>query len=262
MMLTRRQIAFDGVLLAAATAGASGTLLGWSDSPVRIAGGLILSMFTPGYALLRALFPRALKATEQYALSIPLSFVAAIVIGATLDFTPIGLSASATVALLWAVTVGSLAVSYVRGMGRTPRSLRRRQAAQAVGSSAMVLSAVLIGAAAVGAAASLVEASRTTPKPFTALSVDGANGVQPAGTPLTVTLDNEEGQSVEYDLQVTAHGAELEHVDGVQLDSGKQYSLQLPVLPSDDTAGADVIAYRSGDPSPYRLVHVGPASAP
>jgi uncharacterized membrane protein len=261
MMLTRRQMAFDGVLLVAATAGASSTLLGWADSPVRVAGGLVLSMFTPGYALLRALFPRALKATEQYALGVPVSFVVAIVIGATLDLTPIGLSASATVALLWAVTVASFAVSYVRSRGRMPRSLRGHRTAPAIGPSAIVLSAVLIGAAALGAAASLVQASRTTPKPFTALSVDGANGVQAAGTPLTVSLDNEEGQPMQYDLQVTANGAELERVDGVQLDSGKQYSLQLPVLPADDTAGADVIAYRSGDSTPYRLVHVGPASA-
>jgi len=261
MMLTRRQLAVDGVLLAAATAGASTALLGWSDNPVRIAGGLVLSIFTPGYALLRALFPRALKATEQYALSVPLSFALAILVGTTLDLTPVGLSSKATVALLWAVTVGLFAISYLRReKPRASPSLRLRPASQSIGLGSIALSAVLLVAASAFAATSLFAASRATPKPFTALSVDGANGVQTAGAPLTVTLDNEEGQSMQYDLQVTANGAEIERVDGVQLDAGKHYSLQLPLLPADDTAGADVIAYRSGDATPYRLVHVGPPS--
>jgi hypothetical protein len=84
--------------------------------------------------------------------------------------------------------------------------------------------------------------------------------VQQSGVPLSVTLDNEEGQTMQYDLQVKTGETELSRVDGIQLESGQRYSLQLPVLPDDDTAGADVIAYQSGDTTPYRTVHVGPAS--
>jgi uncharacterized membrane protein len=258
MILTRRQVFFDLAMLLAATAGLSGSLLGWADAPVRVAGGLALSMFMPGYALLRALYPRALSSVERYALSIPVSFVVAILIGAALDLTPLGLSGNALVLLTWLATVGLMAIAYARLVrGRTVNLAQLRLHAP-VSASAVVLSVLLLEGAIVFAGYSLFQAAHATPKPFTALSVDGASGVQQSGLPLSVTLDNEEGQSMQYDLQVKAGDKELSRVDDVQLDSGKQYSWQLPVLADDDTAGADVIAYRTGDSTPYRLVHVAP----
>lgn len=260
----RKQMIFEGALLVAASAGLSGTLLGWSDNPIRVAGGLLLSMFAPGYALLKALYPRALSRAEMYGLSIPVSFVLSIVIGAMVDVTPVGLSGKAIVLLLWVCTIALMAVAYARAI-RAPRPNLRRIGGRPVsllpvGVGAVVLSVVLVEVAMVGAGASLAQASHTTPKPFTALSVDGANGVQQPGVPLGVTLDNEEGQTMQYDVQVMAGENELSRVDGVQLDSGQRYSLQLPILAEDDVAGADVIVYQSGETTPYRTVHVGPAS--
>jgi uncharacterized membrane protein len=259
MILTRRQVFLDLALLLAATAGLSGTLLGWADAPVRVIGGLALSMFAPGYALLRALYPRALSSAERYALSVPVSFVLAILIGATVDLTPAHLSGNLIVVVLWLSTVTLLALAYVQSYrARGTHLAPIRQLRTPIGAAALVLSILLVEVALVWAGFSVFQAGRTTPKPFTALSVDGASGIQQSGVPLSVTLDNEEGQSMQYDLQVTVGGSEISRVDGVQLDSGKSFSLQLPVLADDDTAGADVIAYRSGESTPYRTVHVGP----
>jgi hypothetical protein len=261
MILTRRQMFADGALLLAATAGMLGALLAWTDSPVRIVGGLLLALFTPGYALLKALFPRGLTAVERNALSVPASFVVAILIGAAVDQTPYGLSGSLIVALLWMCTVSLMMVAYARSLrNRMPRTIQISRLSLPMGVGTVVVSLLLVEASLIWAGASLVEASLSTPKAFTALSVDGARGVQQSGVPLSVTLDNEEGQPMRYDLEVDAGGTAVSRVEGVQLTSGAHYSMQLPVLADDDTAGADVIAYRAGETTPYRQVHVGPAA--
>lgn len=257
----RRQVILDGALLVAASAGLYGSVLGWTDNPLRITGGLLLSMFVPGYALLKALYPRALSRAELFGLSVPLSFVLSILVGALVDMTPVGLSGTAIVLLLCVCTITFIAVAYARCLRAPGLKLRRIAGVRErilVGAPVVAGGVVLIGVGMIWAGASLVQAGHTTPKPFTALSVDGANGVQQPGVPLSVTLDNEEGQTMQYDLRVRVGGSDIGRVDDVQLDSGKRYTLQLPVLRDTDTAGADVIAYRSGDDTPYRMVHVGP----
>jgi uncharacterized membrane protein len=265
--LPRRRFFFDGIVLVGATLCLLTTLMDWSDNPLRIATGLLLSLFGPGYALLQALFPTGPNLAERFGLSVPASFVLAVLVGAFANAT-FGLSQSIIVLLLWAVTVGLLGVAYAR-LVRMPASRRAEDPFGAArgGQSARfrprfglggVVATLLVLVVGFWAVASVVSATHVSAKPFTALSVDGASGVQQSDTPLSVTLDNEEGKPMQYDLQVRVGGREVSRINRIAVDSGAQYSLTLPLL-AVDGPGADVIAYRSGDSQPYRVVHVSGA---
>ena len=174
--------------------------------PSGIAVGLVLSLFSPGYALLKALFPGGSN-SERFGLSVPASIVLAVVVGALVNFTPFGLSTNLIVLLLWVCTVGLLAVAYVRAPGwQGARAGSTARSAPGVGPIGVIVTVLVVAASGAWATSSLVTASRTTPKPFTVLAVNGANGVQVPGEPFTVTLDNEEGQPMQYDLQVSVDG--------------------------------------------------------
>jgi uncharacterized membrane protein len=261
-MDVRRQLWFDAAVLLAATVATVSAVAGVALNPLGVVSGLVLSLFASGYALLRALFPNGLSTAERFALSVPVSFGLGVLDGVVVNQTPLGLAAVPMVLTLWASTVVCAAIGYYRlqrlasdvpDVSALPqhRQFRPPFAQLAIAASLLVV-------AGGWAAFSLVAASRAEPKTFTALSVDGANATPAAGQPLTVTLENQEGRPMQYDLEVNLAGTVVSRLDGVRVDPGRQYSFTLPALPAQG-AGADVLAYRSGDSQPYRRIHVGGA---
>ena len=81
--------------------------------PVRIALGLLLVLFFPGYVLLATLFPRreSLDGIERVALSLGLSLALVPLLGLVLNFTPWGirLTPIVTVLSLWTAAFAALA---------------------------------------------------------------------------------------------------------------------------------------------------------
>lgn len=219
-------------------------------SSVGVVAGLVLSMFGSGYALLCALFPTRRRMEERIALSFPLSFALAVLDGTLLNLTPFGLAPAPIIATLCACTVVFAAIGYYRQPFRLSIHWQRPAFGE------MVFGAVLLCAAGGWAASSVVSASQVEPKAFTALSVDGANGVPAPDQSASVTLDNEEGHPMHYDLEINRAGTILSRVDNVSLESGAHYSLILPPLAADGS-GADVVAYVSGASEPYRRIHIG-----
>ena len=222
---------------------------------VVVVAGLLLSTFGSGYALLWALFPNRLRTEERIALSVPFSFALAVLDAALFSQTPSGLAPAPMIVALVACTGALLAIGYYR----QPRRLSIHWSRPVLGE--LAVGAVLVGLAAAWAASSLIAAARVEPKAFTALSVDGASGVPQSDQPATVTLENEEGHQMHYDLEVRLAGDVLSRVDDVSLETGARYSLTIPSLPTDGP-GADVAAYLPGASEPYRRIHIGGSTRP
>ena len=90
---------------------------GLADSPLRVALGIALALFLPGYAMSQALFPaRRLALSETVLLSVGLSFAISILGGLILNLTPLGMNTNSWAILLGGTTlVACLAASYARG---------------------------------------------------------------------------------------------------------------------------------------------------
>lgn len=97
-------------------------------SPLRVAFGLPLALFLPGYALVSAVFPatgagaepgsgsvddteRALDGVERVALSVALSVAVVGLVGLGLALTPLGIGRPGVVLLVSAITLGGAAVA-------------------------------------------------------------------------------------------------------------------------------------------------------
>jgi uncharacterized membrane protein len=87
-----------------------------TTSPLRIAFGLPMVLFIPGYALIAALFPEKddIDGIERIALSFGLSIAVVPLIGLALNYTPWGIRLDPIVAALSIFTFAMLAVAYWR----------------------------------------------------------------------------------------------------------------------------------------------------
>ena len=88
-------------------------IYGVSVEPVRIALGLLLVLFFPGYVLISALYPRReqLSGVERIALGLGLSLALVPLLGLALNFTPWGIRLTPIVLTLslWTLVVASIA---------------------------------------------------------------------------------------------------------------------------------------------------------
>jgi hypothetical protein len=256
-----RKLWLDTAVVLAATVAAIAPSLGWNEPAVRVPTGLILSLFAPGYALVMALFPTpSLPNAERIALSVPASLIVGVLVGTVANEAPSGLTQLPIVLLPWATTLVLLMLAYGRLVVGQPsaETSRSRPAAPVRFGPGTLIGGALIAAAGTFAVYSIVAASFTHPKPFTALSVDGASGTQHGAEPLTVTVDNQEGVPMVYDLEVVVDDEVVSRTEAIRLEPGTHYSMALPSLQPGDGL-ADVLAYRSGEPEIYRSVRVSAA---
>jgi len=87
-----------------------------TTSPLRVAFGLPMVLFIPGYALIAALFPEKddIDGIERVALSFGLSIAVVPLIGLALNYTPWGIRLDPIVAALTVFTFAMLAVAHWR----------------------------------------------------------------------------------------------------------------------------------------------------
>jgi uncharacterized membrane protein len=87
-----------------------------SETPIRIALGLPLVLFLPGYSLIAALFPRKgdLASIERVALSFGLSIAVVPLIGLALNYTPFGIRLSPVLFALSLFTVALALCAFLR----------------------------------------------------------------------------------------------------------------------------------------------------
>jgi uncharacterized membrane protein len=97
-------------------------IYGISVEPVRVALGLLLVLFFPGYVLVSALYPRQeqLKGVERIALGLGLSLALVPLLGLALNFTPWGIRLTPIVVTLSLWTLAIAAVAWTQRRHVTP----------------------------------------------------------------------------------------------------------------------------------------------
>lgn len=279
-----RRILISAAVLLTATVALVAALLGWDGNPVRAAAGLFLAWFAPGYALLFALSPNGRDTSERLPLSVPLSFVLAILTGLVLDITRVGLRAPAYVGMLWLLTAALLALGHYRlrrgarvetradgfdeqtapmdGDRGAPPS-RATAPAAALGTprprgaardgrpwAILGIGGVLLAASIAWAASSLVAASDSPRKPFTVLALEEDY--------TQVVVENREGRPMRYTLSARVGSSVVQRVEDIQLRDGERRTVQLrrvefrPEAPGTE----EVLLFRQGDTRPYRQLRL------
>lgn len=88
----------------------------WGGSAVSLVLGLVLALFSPGYSLIAAVFPKRydLDIVRRLALSFGLSIVVVPLIGVILNFTPWGISLYPVLISLLVFIIAAAGVAYYR----------------------------------------------------------------------------------------------------------------------------------------------------
>ena len=199
-------------------------LVGFSAGPVRIAVGLLLVLFSPGYTLLALLLPRKsdLNIVERLGLSVGLSVAIVPLVGLVLNYTPAGIDGLwVVISIMGLVLLGCVAAAFRRSRlsmeDRFEPRLRvriPRWRRGTMGDHFLLAGLVLSVVFAAGMSAYVI----ATPRPveaFTEFYVLGPEGAAD-GYPSELTLGesgevilgivNREGEDSSYAVQVTIDG--------------------------------------------------------
>ncbi len=223
--------------------------------------GLALACFAPGYAVLFALFPQEADRLQQAALSIPLSLVLGILLGACIDLAGLPFAGALFAALSWAITIVGLAIGAWRLQQSGAASSLFRPApagaAPAQWTSRLLpgaLAALLVLALAGWAGSSVYRASQVETKPFTTLAVEPASVDGPAQV---MVIANHEHTPVAYRLEVRVpDGSVIGAWSGI-LTPGQTQRVPLPEdLDLKPSRRAEVLLFRDQETEPYRTVHL------
>ena len=224
--------------------------------------GLLLACFAPGYAVLFALFPREADRLQQVALSVPLSLVLGILLGAGMDLAALPFSGVLFAALSWGLTMVGLAIGAWR-LERSggPRAFFRQASEgaapprQAIHLLSETLAALLVVALAGWAGYSLYQASQVETKPFTTLAVEPASAGGAAQQ--VVVIANHEHTPMAYRLEVRGpDDAVISAWSGI-LTPGQTYRMPVPARLDLEAGGrARVLLFRDQESEPYRTVHL------
>jgi uncharacterized membrane protein len=175
-----------------------------------------MSLFAPGYTLLLLVNPRHLTNTTRYLASVPLSFVAMIIVGVALDASALGIQLQHMCVAIVAVTGGLSVALWLRSPGgdtwigvvaRDRRCAPPRQANVAAVTALLIALIVISSLTVLG----LRKATRTVPFAYTELyasglatSSAGASNDQPKI--LNVAVVNHEGRQASYRLRILVQG--------------------------------------------------------
>lgn len=223
--------------------------------PVRIALGLVFVLFSPGYSLIAALFPKRndLDGVERLALSFALSIAVIPLIGLVLNFTPWGIRLYPILVSVLTFIVVMAAVSWYR-RGRLPENERfgldfhfHLSSLRAIWTEKRrldrILSGLLIVAimAAVGTLVYLVQTPKTGDK-FTEFYLLGPQGkaenyprelILGAKTAVIVGIVNREHEPISYNVEVTVDGAKVVEVGPVALAHTERWEQEVSFAPTE-----------------------------
>jgi hypothetical protein len=220
--------------------------------PLRIAGGVLLELLLPGYAITALVSDRrALRAAELALGVIGASLVTAALGGLLLDVLPGHMGHVEWVALLLAVTLGAGALAIVRPPAAEPSPVEHERAPRFAGPRsprawANVVLAVL--ALAVVVAAVLVARHAANRQPgFVELS-ELPVSAQP-GSDLAVTLRSHQPRPMHLLVVVSEDSTPVRRL-ALTLAPGREWHTHLPA-PRPTTARVRVDVYRAGSGAAY-----------
>lgn len=270
----------DLALAIGATAVLLGLILIVSWAPLRIALGLTVVLFLPGYCLLAALYPRKgdLAGIERLALSLGLSLALVPLVGLVLNYTPWGIRLTPIAVGLSALI---LVLSGVAAYRRRQFPVQERYAGEVQLPVAPVLRAwgagrgwdrllnIALALAILGALGSLAYAI-AQPKVgerFTEFYVLGPTGEARdypaqlwAGIPvqLTVGIVNQEFQEETYRVEATLAGEKVGEAGPIVLGHGQKWEEPVSLLPQHTGAGQEmeILLYRGSGGEPYRKLRL------
>lgn len=246
------------------------------SNPLRIVLGLPFILFSPGYALVSALFPKkaALEGVERIALSFGLSIAIAPLIGLILNYTPWGIELySILVSLAVFILVASIAAWYRR------RSLPAEEVSFIYFNISLsqwattshwdkILSLVLVLAllGAVGAIAYVLVAPKEGEN-FTEFYILGLDG-KAEGYPtelavgeegkVIVGIVNHEHKDLVYRVEILIDGENVNDIEPQSLAHEEKWEGEAGFSPAE--AGEDqkveFVLYKQGENEPYRSLYL------
>jgi uncharacterized membrane protein len=247
-----------------------------NDTPIRIALGLPLVLFLPGYSLVAALFPRRddLDWIEWIVLSFGLSITVAPLLGFVLNYTPFGLRLIPILITLSAFTISLSIVAWVRRMKLPPEERFRvpfeRLLKVNLGQSVLdkVLSIALIVSIIVTCATLVyVVVTPKTGERFTEFYILGPNGtasdyptdlkVGEEGK-VIIGIVNHEYENVTYRIVVRLDNDTIATIDGIRLTNGEKWEQNFTFTPqkTGENMKLEFLLYREGLEEPYRTLHL------
>lgn len=250
---------------------------GVTVEPVRVALGLLLVLFFPGYVLISALYPRRVQLTgiERVALGLGLSLAMVPLLGLALNFSPWGIRLTPIVVTLslWTLVLAAVAWRQRRLAGPEERfeitfapilawvRKPRRPADLALG-----LALTLAVVAVVGVLAWKVQQPRPGDA-FTEFYVLGAQGMlqdYPVNLQVGETQDynlgviNHENETVTFTIQAFLGDIQAGSLGPLALDDGQSWDGEINVTPAvvGKSQKLEFRLYRDPADVVYRTVHL------
>ena len=246
-------------------------------SPVSLALGLIFALFSPGYTLVAALFPKRddLDGVQRVALSFGLSIAVVPLIGLVLNYTPWGIGLYSVLVSLLVFIIAAAGVAWYRRR-RLPQEQRfepwfRPRLSQFWGRQNR-WDRVLIGLLVVviiGAISMLVSVAQP-PKveqaftEFYILDPEGKAenypGVLVLGERAKVTMGivNREHEVTEYNVKILIEGQKVEEVGAIALAHEEKWEQQVSFAPTEvgEEQEVEFQLYKGSDNEAYHALNL------
>jgi len=255
-------------------------LVEFSSGAVRIALGLVFVLFSPGYSLIAALFPRqsSLSGIERVALSFGLSIAVVPLIGLALNYTPWGIRLYPILISLLAFIMAMVAVAWYRRRRLIPEerfqfelrpklySIGRSWAGQGRWDRILTVLLVLAILGAMGTLGYVIAKPKVGER-FTQFYILGPYG-KAEGYPreillgenasVTLGIVNNEHEPMTYRVQIVIDGQKAGELDPITLAHEEEWEEAVSVRPS--RAGPDQKVefwlYKDGDDEVYLKTHL------
>jgi uncharacterized membrane protein len=266
--------------LAVATAVMALVGVALSIGPLRVAAGLPLILFFPGYVLLANLYPQrdALGIVYYLALSVGLSLALVPLGGLALNLTPWGIHTGTIMGLLVLWTLALAVLAHLRrrgeadehaaGLAASLAAFRYWAATPSNRPQAVVLLTigivVLVVTGVIGYRSSAPPASAGSFTELALLSRDGRlDGLQRGlqlgeSTTVTVTVTSREREETAYRMEARLADGSPIVLAKKALPPGDSWSQDVTVTPTEvgERQQLQVLLYREQDVEPYRSVHL------
>lgn len=256
------------------------SLVVFTGGPLRVVLGLPFVLFFPGYTLVAVLYPRKgdLEGIERLALSLGLSLAVVPLLGLALNFSPWGIRLQpilSTLALfLLVMVISAIYRRHQLGAGERfslslnfsvtlpPFSWRE----SSLGDRLLGLGLVLAVVGAVGVLIYVIQTPRTGEQ-FTEFYVLGPEGKAEnypdfviQGEPEVVRLGiiNEEGQAIEYRVEVRIDGEVTNSLGSVSLEDKAKWEQDVSFIPrkAGQRQKVEFLLLIGQDTEPYRSLHL------
>jgi uncharacterized membrane protein len=248
--------------------------------PVRVALGLLLVLFFPGYVLVSALYPRReqLKGVDRIALGLGLSLALVPLLGLALNFTPWGIHLTPIVVTLscWTLAVAAVACVQRRRIAPEERSeipwnivaawVRKPRRPTDLAALAAGFALTLAMLAVIGAVAWKVQ-QPVPAESFTEFYVLGARKMlqdYPTNLRVGETQDynvgivNHENDTVTYVIRAFLGNTEVGSLGVLALEDEATWEGKINVIPAlvGEQQKLELRLYRKPANEPYRTLHL------